>query len=87
MWLVEIFDIDQDIIQIYLNKDIKLLNKDLVDVALKTGKCVEKAKKHHLLLKMAVFGIKSCLSFVTFSNSYPIIGTSEIQLGKPLGPA
>ncbi len=37
MWPVEVLGIDQDVIQIHYNKHIKLLIKDLVDVALKTG--------------------------------------------------
>ncbi len=36
MWLARIFGINQNVILIYYNKDIKFLNKDLVDIALKT---------------------------------------------------
>lgn len=34
MGLVKVFSIDQNIFQIYNNKDIKLFGKNLIDVAL-----------------------------------------------------
>ncbi len=87
MWLVEVFGIDQDVIQIHYNEDIKLFSKDLVDVALKTSGCVKKTEGHYLVLEVAVSGAEDYLSLVTFSDSHPMIGTSEIQLGKLLDPA
>ena len=87
MWLVKIFGINQDVIQIYYNEDIKFFSEDLVDVALKTGWYIEKIKRHDLVLKVAVSGAESRFSLVAFSDSHPMIGTNEIQLGKPLGPA
>ena len=87
MWLAWIFGIDQNIIQLYYNKDIKLFSKNLIDIALKTGKCIEKAKGHYLVLKVIVFDVEGRLPLITLSNSHPMIGTSEIQLGKSLGPA
>ena len=87
MWLAKVLGINQDIIQIYHNKNIKLFSKNLVDIALKTSECIEKAKGHHLVFKITISGAESHLPLVTFSNSYLIIGTSEIQLGKLLGLA
>lgn len=71
-----------DVIQISHNKDIKLFNKDLVDVALKTNLYIGKTKRHNLIFTVAVHGIKSCLLLVTFLSSHLIIGTSDIQLDK-----
>ncbi len=82
-----ILSIDQDVIQVHYNEDIKLFSENLVDVALKTGGCIGKAKEHYLVLEVAISGAKGCLPFVTFSNLHPMIGTSQIQLGKPLGLA
>ncbi len=87
MWLAGIFGIDQDVIQIYHNEDIKLLSKDLIDITLKTSGCVGKSKGHYLVLKVAVSGAKSRLPLVTFSDSHSMIDTNEIQLSKPFGPA
>ncbi len=78
MWLAGVFSIDQDIIQLHHNKEIKLFSKILVDVALKTGGCVGKSEGHYLVLEVAVSGVKGRLPLVTFSNSHLMIGTSEI---------
>ncbi len=82
-----ILSIDQNVIQVHYNEDIKLFSEDLVNVALKTGGCVGKAKKHYLILEVVVSGAKGRLLFVTFSNPHLVIGTRQIQLGKPLGLA
>ncbi len=87
MYLAGVFGIDQDVIQIDHNKDIKLVSKDLVDIALKTGGCVEKTEEYYLILEVAVSGAEGRLLLVTFLDSHPMIGTSEIQLSKPLGLA
>ncbi len=65
MGLSCIFSIDQDIVQVHYNKDIKLFSKDLVDVALKTGKYVKKAKEYYLVLEVAVSDTKGRLLLVT----------------------
>lgn len=38
------FNVDQNVIQIYYYRDIKLFRQDLVDVALKYSWCVDQAK-------------------------------------------
>ena len=87
MWLARIFGIDQNVIQIYHNKNIKLLSKDLIDIALKTGWYIGKAKEHELVFKVVVFGAKDHHILVAFLDSHPMIGTNKIQLGKPLSSA
>lgn len=85
-WLAEVFGIDQNIIQIHVNKDIKFLNKNLVNIILKTSWCIKKTKKQDLVLKVTVSGTKGCFLLITFSNSHPMIGTNEIQIYKSLDP-
>ncbi len=87
MRLSWILSIDQDIVQVHYNKDIELFSKNLVDIALTIGGCIEKAERHYLVLKVAVSGAKGRLPFVTFLNLHSMIGTSQIQLGKLFGPA
>ena len=84
VWLAEILNIDQDVIQIYYNKDIKLFNRDFINVVLKTIRCIGKIKEDYQVLKLAISDIKNCLLFITFSDFYPIIDTSKIQLDKLL---
>ncbi len=82
-----ILSIDQHVIQVHYNEDIKLFSENFVDIALKTGACVGKVEGHYLVLEVAVSGAKSRFPFVTFSNPHLMIGTSQIQLGKPFGLA
>ena len=87
IWLAWIFDVDQNIIQIHHNEDIKLFSEDLVDVALKAGRCIRIAKEHYLVLKVAVSGAEGYLPLIILSDSYPIVGTSQVQLYELFGPA
>ncbi len=61
---------------------MELFSKNLIDVALKTGGCIRKAKGHYLVLEVVISGMKGRLPFVTFSNPHLMIDTSQIQLGK-----
>ncbi len=87
MRLSWILSIIQNIVKVHYNKDIKLNSENLIDIALKISGCVGKAKEYHLVLEVAISGTKGHLSLITFSDSLPMVDTSEIQLGKPLGPA
>ena len=86
MWLTCFLSIDQDIVQIYNDEDIKLFSKDFIDIALKTGRSIGESKKHDLVLEIVVPGTKSSLPFVTFSNPHLMVSTGQIQLGKTLSP-
>ena len=78
-----VFGIDEDIIQIYNDKDIEFFYKDLMDVALECCRSVGQSKKHHLILKVAISGLESSLLLISFANSHPVVGTGEVELGKP----
>ena len=73
VWLAGIFGINSDVIQIYHNKNIKLLSKDLVDVALKIGRYIRKNKKYNIALKVIVFGSKDRFLLIVLSNACLVI--------------
>ena len=79
-----VFDVDEDIILIHSNKDIKFFRKDLIDVALEYYQSVRQSKRYHLILKVALSGLESSLSLISFANSHLMVGTSEVELGKLL---
>ena len=79
-------NIDQNVIQIHYNKDVKLFSKDLSNVILKIGRSIGESKKHDLVLEMAISDTKGSLPFMTFSNPYLVIGISEVELGNVFGP-
>ena len=82
MWLAWILGIDQYVIQVYNNKDIQLFSQNLVNVSLEGSRSIRKAKRHNLVFEVSVSGPENCLPFITFTNSHPIIGIDEIQLGE-----
>ena len=68
-----ILDINKDVIKIYYHKNVKFLCQDLVDIVLKSGQYVNQSKKHHLVLKIVIAGLKSYLLFIAFSNLDPMV--------------
>ena len=78
MWLAWILTIDQYIIQIYDNKDNSFFSQNLVDICREDVQGNKEAKKHVLILKVAISGPKSSLSFITFTNLHLMIGDGEI---------
>ena len=75
MGLACFLNVDQDIVQIYHNKDVELFSEDFIDIAPKTGRSIGEPKKHNLILEVAVSNMKCSLSFVVFLNSHPEVGT------------
>ena len=78
MWLAGLFGIDQDIIQIYHNEDIKLLSENFVNIALKINWYVKKSNRYDLILEVTISSTKNHLPLIAFLNSHLIIDTSEI---------
>lgn len=85
VWLAYLLNINQNIVQTYYDKDIKLFNKDLIDIILKIGRGVGELKWHDLVLKMAVPSTKNSFSFITLSNPHLIVGINQVQLSKVFG--
>ena len=71
--LAGIFSIDQDVVQVYNDKDIELLGQDLIDVTLKDSRSVRETKGHDLILKVAISSSKNHFSLVTFSDSHSMV--------------
>lgn len=85
MGWAKVFGINQDVIQIHNDKNIKFLDKDLINVALKDGRGIGKSKKNDLILQIAVLGLEDYFPFGTFTNSYPVVCIFQIQQSKMLG--
>ena len=84
VWLARVLDIDQNVIQVDNDKDVQFLGKDFVNVTLEASWSVGEAEGHDLIFKVAIPGAERGFPLVTLFNSHLMIGTSEIQLGKPL---
>ena len=78
-----IFAVDKDIIQIHNDKNIEFFHENLIDVGLEYCQSNGQSKKHYLIFEVAVSGLESSLPLIFFANFHPVIGTSEVKLGKP----
>ena len=85
MGLAEIFNINKNIIEINDDKNIELLGQDLIDINLKTDRCVGKLQKYYLVLKVVVLSLKTRLLFIAFFYPHPIVSTCEVKLDKLFG--
>ena len=80
-------NINENVIQMHNDKDVKLLSKYLVDVSLEAYWCVCQTKRHHLVLKVTVSSLERGLPLVSFADSYLMVCTSKVELGKLLSPS
>ncbi len=73
---------DENVVKVHNNEDIKLLRQDLIYIALESGQCVGQSKKHYLILEVVIAGSENYLSFISFFNFYLIIGIDKIKLDE-----
>ena len=73
--------INKNVIEIHYHENVKLFGQDLIDVALKCGRCVSQSKKQNLVLKMAIAGPESHLLLIAFPDPHLIVGIGQIELG------
>ena len=79
-----VFGVDENIIQIYNDKDMEFFRKDFIKVALEYCRSVGQSKRHHLIFKVAVSSPKSSLPLIFFANSHLVVSTGEVELDKLL---
>ena len=79
------FGIDENVIEVKNNKDIKFLNQDLVNIALEAGRCIGQPKKHYLVLEMAASSPESRLLFIALFYSHPMVSTCGIEFDELFG--
>ncbi len=87
MFFALALSVDENIIEIYYYENVELFGQDLVDIALKRGRCIGQSERHDLVLEMAVAGPEGRLPFVAFPDPHSMVGIGQIKLGEPLGPA
>ncbi len=81
-----IFGVDENVIWVYNNIDIKLFCQNLINTALECGWYIGQAKRLYLILEMAIVGLKGYFLFIAFLDPHPMIDISKIKLGKIISP-
>ena len=59
-------NVNQNVIEVHNNKNIKFFYQDIIDIALESSRCISQSKIHHLILKMVIIDSKNCLLFIAF---------------------
>jgi hypothetical protein len=67
--LRRVVGIDQDVVDIDNNANIKHIAENIIHETLKNHGTVGKTERHDLALKRTVSGLKGCLPFVSFRDS------------------
>ncbi len=81
-----VFGVDEDVIEVHYDKNVKLLCQDLVDITLKYGRCVNQSKRHDLIFKMTIAGPEDRFLFIAFPDLYLMVGIGQIKQGEKLSP-
>ena len=84
MTLSSVFDVNQNVIKVYNNKNIKFFYQDFVDIALEACGSIVKIEKYDLVIKIAVPQLQDCFLLVIFSNSHSMICIWQFKLSKIL---
>ena len=83
--LAWVLDINEDIISINNDKNIKLFSQDFINITLETGRCIAKLKSYYLILKVAVSSLEDHLLFIAYFYPYLIINNCEMDLNELFG--
>ncbi|KXN87128.1 hypothetical protein AN958_09171 [Leucoagaricus sp. SymC.cos] len=77
--------VDEDVVQIDRNADIKEVAEDVIHEMLESGRCVSKTEGHNQPFKGAVASLKSSFPLIAFGDADEMVGMSEIYLGVQAG--
>ena len=77
-----IFSVNQDVIQVHNDKNVKLFCKDLVDLFLEACWYVCLAKKHYLVLKVTISSPEHAFLLLLFADFHLMVGIGEVELGE-----
>ena len=76
--LAGIFSINQNVIKVHNDKNVKFFYHNFVDIAIEADGDIRKTKKFDLILKIAVLNSKDYFLLVIFPNSYIMIYVCHI---------
>ena len=82
MSLVWFLGVDEDVIKINNDKNIKFLGQDHVNEALEAGRVVGQPKRHYLVLEVAISSLESRLPFIAFFYPHPMVSTCKVELSE-----
>ncbi len=78
--------VDEDVIEVHYHKNVELLCQNLVNLALKHGRCIGQSKRYDLIFKVTIAGPEGHLPFIAFLDPHLIVDISQIKLSKTSSP-
>jgi hypothetical protein len=76
---------DKDVVNIGCAKYVKERAEDFVNLCLKGGRGIRKAKGHDKCFKKAIASVKCRYLFMAFLDLYMVKGVNNVELGVELG--
>src|SRR5690606_14361204 len=83
--LIEIVGDNQDVVEVYDNRDVGHRGQDVVHKTLKSGQRVSVSKRHNQLIERAIASSKSSLPLVPIRNAHKVVGVLQVDLGIDFG--
>ena len=74
--------IDENVIEVNNNNNIKFLGQDLVNITLEASWYVRQPKKYYPVLEMAISSLESRFLFSALFYPYPMTSSYEVELGQ-----
>ncbi len=81
-----VLGVNEDVIEVYYDENVKLLCQDFVDVALKRGRYIGQSKRHNLIFEVTIAGSEGRLPFIAFPDPHLMVGIGQIELGETSSP-
>lgn len=82
MFFSSAFGLDENIIEVYDNEDVKLFCQNLVNIALEGGRCIGQSKRYHLVFEVAIASPRGHFPFIAFFDSHLLVSIGLIKLGE-----
>ena len=84
MFLIDFGHVNQDVIEVNNDENIKLFDQDFVDISLEATGGIEKTERNNLILEIAVLHLEGCFPLVALLNFYLMISVCQVSLSKML---
>jgi len=81
---IGIVGVDEDIVQVNEDTNIKEVAKNVIHELLKGGWRIGESERHYTPFKGAIVSLECSFPFVTFTDSDKMVGVSEVNVREQL---
>ena len=84
MMKIGIVGVDEDVVQVHEDANIKEVAKNVVHESLKGSWRIGESKRHYTPFKRAIVSSECGFPFIAFTDSDKMVGMSEVNVGEQL---